>query len=761
MTPSGSTTETPLHQRITEVTQRYWGFNTLRPLQAEAIQAGLEHRDSLVVMPTGGGKSLCYQVPPIVADRIDIVISPLISLMKDQVDGLRSNGYPAAALHSGLSGDERVAVLNGLKREEFCLLFVSPERLIGGGFLEVVQHMNVKAFAIDEAHCISHWGHDFRPEYRQMAQLKNRFPGASVHAFTATATPRVQLDIVQQLGLINPNVLVGRFDRPNLTFRIEPRVDLHAQIIEVIRRHPKEACIVYCITRKDTESIATVLKANGINAAHYHAGLGRDERRHTQEAFAQEELDVVVATVAFGMGIDRSNVRCVIHAAMPKTVEHYQQETGRAGRDGLEAECVLLYSAADYLRWMRLIERGAEESHEPEEIIKAHMELLEHINGLCTTLACRHKALSNYFGQEYQPPEADPPKSDPLKSNSPDSGIRGCGACDVCLDEIEAMPDSKVIAQKILSCVARLDHSFGIGYVVQVLRGAKTKQVIDWKHDQLSVHGLLKEFDEKVLTNLIYQLINQGLLHRTSDDRPVIMLNDESVGVLKGRVEVKFIEPRAVAPVKTKTEAISWEGVDKGLFEHLRELRKAIAHEREVPAYVVFGDKTLRSMAMLRPGDLHALKRVHGVGEKKLADLGPRFIESITRYCAANDLEVDEPGPPPNDDIIRPKPQRKTNPQRGMAFGMFEKGASVTQVANMISRAESTTLKYLEQFIEERKPEDISEWVDDGLYAKIAEAFDEVGMNLLKPIRQRVGEDVSYEHIKLVGAHIRMRSEQE
>ncbi len=359
--PSGSANA----DGVLDVVRRYWGYTSLRPLQEQAIAAGVEQRDSLVVLPTGGGKSLCYQVPPVLANRTDVVVSPLISLMKDQVDGLRACGYPAAALNSGMTDAERRQTLDAMRAGTLRLLFVAPERLMNDGFLSGLGRMEVRSFAIDEAHCISHWGHDFRPEYRRLAELKKHFPHASVHAYTATATERVRRDIVQQLGLVDPAMLVGTFDRPNLTYRVVDRVDGNQQVLEAIRRHASEAVIVYCISRKDTEALASFLQASDVRAAFYHAGMNPDERRRTQDEFSKERLDVIVATVAFGMGIDRSNVRCVIHAAMPKSVEHYQQETGRAGRDGLEAECLMLYSFADFARWKSLLTRSAEETQSP------------------------------------------------------------------------------------------------------------------------------------------------------------------------------------------------------------------------------------------------------------------------------------------------------------------------------------------------------------------------------------------------------------
>src|SRR5438876_719012 len=462
---------------ILATVRRYWGFDTLRPLQEAAIRAGLEQCDSLVVMPTGGGKSLCYQVPPELAQRTDIVVSPLISLMKDQVDGLRECGYPAAAIYSGMPPDDVQKTERDIAAGRYRLVFVAPERLRTPRFLQLIERLQVRPFAIDQAHCISHWGHDFRPEYRQLAELKTRFPNASVHAYTATATERVRADIIEQLRLQDPSVLVGAFDRPNLVYRIVPRVDAEAQALEVLRRHPGEAAIVYCISRKDAESMAESLRDEGLRAACYHAGMDADERRKTQDAFAAEEIDVVAATVAFGMGIDRSDVRSVIHAAMPKSIEHYQQETGRAGRDGLEAECVLLYSAADAMRWESLIEKSAAEAAAAPEIIAASRNLLDQMRRFCTGVHCRHRMLSEYFGQAFSNPE--------------------CDACDVCLNEIEGVADATVTAQKILSCVARTGQRFGAEHVVDVLLGANTERVRRWRHDQVKTYGLMKGADRK------------------------------------------------------------------------------------------------------------------------------------------------------------------------------------------------------------------------------------------------------------------------
>jgi ATP-dependent DNA helicase RecQ len=600
--------------------RRYWGYTELRPLQEQAIKAGLEQRDSLVVMPTGGGKSLCYQVPPELAQRTDIVVSPLISLMKDQVDGLRECGYPAAALYSGMTPEELRRTEEQMLEGRFRLVFVAPERLLTPRFLQLVERLEIRAFAIDEAHCISHWGHDFRPEYRQFASLKKRFPQASVHAYTATATERVRADIAAQLRLRDPAILVGTFDRPNLVYRIVPRIDPRAQVLEVLQRHRRQAAIVYCISRKDTESMASFLQANRLRAAFYHAGMEADERRRTQDEFAAEDLDVVAATVAIGMGIDRSDVRCVIHAAMPKSIEHYQQETGRAGRDGLEAECVLLYSAADVLRWESLIEKSAGDAEAAPEIIAASRQLLDHVRRLCSGVHCRHRKLSEYFGQEYLKPT--------------------CEACDVCLNEVEGLADATVTAQKILSCVARAGEHFGAEHIVDVLLGASTDRIRRWHHEELSTYGLMKGTARPALTNMLYQLIDDGLLERTTDERPVLRLTDASREVLRGNRSVQLLQPKTKVK-KTRFDEKSWESVDAGLFETLRNLRRQLADERRVPAYVLFSDATLRDMARVRPGSPNALLGIRGVGERKLADLGERFLEIIETYCRENRLPLD------------------------------------------------------------------------------------------------------------------------
>lgn len=598
-------TESQLDVGTAEEIRRIWGFEALRPLQAEAIEAGVAQRDSLLVMPTGGGKSLCYQVPPLVAarrgeTRIDVCVSPLIALMKDQVDGLREAGYPAAALHSGMTPGEKDAARAAVRNGDVRLLFVSPERLLAPGFDGWLGSVGVRAVAIDEAHCISQWGHDFRPEYRQLSRIREVLPGISLHACTATATPRVREDIAQQLQLRDPLVLVGSFDRPNLIYRIEPRIAGRNQLLEVLSRHRSEAVIVYCISRKETESLAEFLKEQRFSAACYHAGMPSEQRHRVQEAFANEQLDVVVATVAFGMGIDRSNVRCVVHMGMPKSLEHYQQETGRAGRDDLESECVLFYSYADVVKWRTI---GEGES----------TEQLDAMARFCGAAVCRHRWIVEHFGQEFDKPS--------------------CGACDVCLGEVRTAPDSTTVARKLLSAVVRTGQRYGAGYLADVVRGADTEEVRRRGHSALPTYGALREHDRSTLTNYVFQLVELGLLERTDGEQPVMVLTAEGREALKGDTPVPLRLPPKGRSRKHASRASGVEGlhqVDPALFDALRMLRKQIAAERKIPPYLVFSDATLREIATVKPTTLQAFRSIKGVGDKKLAEFGAAFIDHFT-----------------------------------------------------------------------------------------------------------------------------------
>jgi ATP-dependent DNA helicase RecQ len=596
-----------------QVLQQVFGYRAFRGPQEAIVRHVLAGGSGLVLMPTGGGKSLCYQVPALCLPGLTLVVSPLIALMQDQVAALQQAGVAAAALHSALDGDQASAIWSQLQQRSLKLLYVSPERLLAGDLLERLGPQ-VSLFAIDEAHCLSQWGHDFRPEYRQLALLRDRFPAASIHAFTATATPRVRDDIARQLALRDPATLIGTFDRPNLVYRVVPRADRVAQVLKILGRHRGEASIVYCISRKETERLAARLAAEGLLARPYHAGLDARQRHATQEAFASETIDVVVATVAFGMGIDRSDVRLVLHTSLPKSLEAYQQETGRAGRDGLAAECVLLYSSADVFSWESLVRKSAAESEldaeEQEKLCAGQVEHLHAMRRYAQAARCRHAALSEYFGQAY-----------PATS---------CGACDVCLGETNSLPDATVTAQKILSCVARVGERFGVRHVCEVLRGAKTEAVARYGHDRLSTFGLLASLEQRTAENLVHQLLDQELLSRTPGDRPVVTLNPRSWEVLRGTREVVLLEPRAGKARTTQADADDWQGVDRDLFERLRKWRRRVAEARGKPAWTILDDKALRVIARDKPSSPAALLRCKGIGDKRLADFGTAILDIVS-----------------------------------------------------------------------------------------------------------------------------------
>jgi ATP-dependent DNA helicase RecQ len=720
------------------VIQRHWGFHSLRPLQEPAMRAVLDGRDSLVVMPTGGGKSLCYQAPAMVRGETTVVVSPLISLMKDQVDSLQACGVPAIQIDSSQSSAERYAYEEDIRQGAVRLVFVSPERLVLTDFYKVLQEAGVRSFAIDEAHCISHWGHDFRPEYRQLSRLREFFPGASVHGYTATATERVRDDIVKQLNLQNPEVLVGNFDRPNLVYRVVPRRDLFKQVREVLDRHRGEAGIVYCIRRRDVDDLADALISSGVKALPYHAGMEPDRRRQVQDDFAAERCDLIVATVAFGMGIDRSNIRFVLHTAMPKSVEHYQQETGRAGRDALEAECVLLYSGQDVMSWKSIMAKSAAEAGTGPDYLASVMQHLDHMDRYARGAVCRHKSLVQYFGQTYEP--------------------ASCRACDLCLSETENVPDAQVTAQKILSCVARVKESFGINHVVGILRGENSENVRKRGHDQLSTFGLLKDQGKAEVRDWIYQLLGQGVLLQVGDEYPLLKLNDASWEVMKGKRPVRLVRMARQAPEEkrapTHVETVSWEGVDRELFDALRSLRKQVADERQVPAYIILTDATLRELARVRPSSLDRMRLISGIGDAKLREFGDRFLRIIDETCASRGLERDRAQAPPTNRPDMPRNPVRPTLQREQAFQLFRKDTVIEDVMHQTGKARSTVNDYLCQFIHEERPGSIATWVSQETYDRVAAVARQVGKERLKPIYLALEERVPYDEIRLVLAHM-------
>jgi len=601
-------TVAPPRARVLEELRRTFGYDSFRPLQAEIVDAVLTGRDVFVLMPTGGGKSLCYQLPALLMDGTAVVVSPLIALMKDQVDKLQAMGAPATFVNSSLDGAEVRARLAAVARREVKLLYVAPERLVLPRFLDLLHRTRISFFAVDEAHCISEWGHDFRPEYRELRQLRELFPDAHIAAFTATATARVQADIVQQLGLDGAATFRGSFNRENLFYQVVPKQSPYEQLRAYVRARAHASGIVYCQSRATCESVADRLSSEGFSATAYHAGLDADERRRRQEAFVRDDVRIVVATIAFGMGIDKPDVRFVIHYDLPKNLEGYYQESGRAGRDGEPSECVLFYSYADAAKHEHFI---AERPPREQAIAKAQ---LRSMLDWAQSPTCRRRALLAYFDEEL----ADPPEH----------------CCDVCREPVELM-DWTVPAQMFLSCVKRTGERFGAGHVVDVLRGAQTEKVRRFGHERLSTYGIGADRPTAEWQHLARELLRDGYVRQSPEEYNALKITPKGMGALVGRASVMLTRPRPLAPGSRAAKQAANADVDNPrLFERLRALRKQLADERGYPPYVVFHDAVLRDMARLKPTSHAALKRISGVGERKAADYGDAFIAEIEAFEA-------------------------------------------------------------------------------------------------------------------------------
>ena len=701
--------------------KQYWGYDEFLPLQERAIESVLSGRDSIVVLPTGGGKSICFQAPAVSLPGMAIVVSPLISLMKDQIDSLTECGVPAARIDSSQSARERDGVIERVIRRELKLLYIAPERFAADGFINFLRRVDISLIAIDEAHCVSMWGHDFRPEYRRLGRLKEVLPGVSVHAYTATATEHVRRDMALQLHLVDPEVLIGSFDRPNLVYRVKRRSNTMQEVCSVLDRHRNESVIIYCIRRTDVDDLCAKLIRKGYRAVPYHAGMNADDRKAAQDAFISEEVEIIVATVAFGMGIDKSNVRAVIHTGMPKSLEHYQQESGRAGRDGLEAECSLFWSGGDYGIWKSILANT-----ESQQAAGIALTKLNAMYDYCTGLACRHRALVNYFGQD-------------LKGTN-------CGACDVCLGEIGSMDGALEIAQKILSCVVRLHERFGADYTAAVLSGSRDKRILERKHDSLSTYGLLSELPKNTTRDWIEQLVGQGYLEKTGEFN-VLHVTEGGWHVLHGEEVPTLLKPADKHVRASRVAVDSWEGVDHGLFEALRGLRRELALKRNVPAYVVFSDAALRGMARLRPSTPDALLRVSGVGSAKAEQYGDLFLGAIGKHCREHSLSMDVSLP---QRASARKARRSTlNMARQTAYGLFARGVSVEEVASAVERAPSTIIEYLVSYIVKEGLTDASPWVDERTSARIIAAAASLETDLVGPIYRALGGEVTYDSIKI------------
>lgn len=695
--------------------KRYYGYDSFRPLQAEVIQAIYQKKDVLLLMPTGGGKSVCFQIPAVTMEGTCIVVSPLISLMKDQVEALRANGIRAAFLNSSLTYPEQQQVENDLFNGRLDLLYTSPEKMASQEFLPLLRSAKVCLFAIDEAHCISAWGHDFRPEYRQLRFLKNTFPQIPVIALTATADKLTRKDIIVQAELRNPDVFIASFDRPNLGLEVRPGRKRIEQILEFIEKRPNQPGIVYCLARKTTEMLAEKLRENGINAAAYHAGLDDRSRPKVQEDFINDRTMVICATIAFGMGIDKGNVRWVIHYNLPKNIEGYYQEIGRAGRDGADADTLLFYSAGDLVTLREFITEGSSQHREIQ------LAKLERMHQYATSLICRRKILLNYFNETM---------------------LENCGNCDVCKNPPQQF-DGTVIAQKALSAVSRLNEQVGTGMLVDVLRGSKSYNLLANGYDKIKTYGAGKDIKQEDWFFYLEQLLNQGLLEIAYDDHSKVRLTEASKTVLFGGQKIELV--RAEVQQKRKEEAdaktsvrtkrtTERQRVRDELFEHLRELRLDLARKNGVPPYIIFSDATLEEMAAERPSTETDLSRVSGVGEQKLREYGRYFLDGIQEFLLAK-----------KDEGIR-----ITGSTYLETFRLYKQGSSVEEIAAQRSISPLTVISHLAYLYEKGENINIWAYLSKVEAQRVAELLHSLEPPFkLQEVYASLNEEVPYEKIRM------------
>ena len=726
-----------ISQDIQQILKTRFGYDGFRPLQEEVIRTALDGRDCFALMPTGAGKSICYQLPAIAMRGLAIVVSPLIALMKDQVDALRSNGVNAAFLNSAQSWDEQNAVRKSAFEKRLDLLYVAPERIPQAAFRHFLEAVDVSLIAVDEAHCISEWGHEFRPEYRNLKTLRALKPAAPVMALTATATERARADIVAQLELREPRVFVAGFDRPNLRYSVLPDRNRNEFLDGWLRAHPNESAIIYRSSRAGADETAERLAGMGVSALPYHAGLDEGTRTRNQEKFVRDEARVIAATVAFGMGIDKPNARLVMHYEMPSSVERYYQESGRAGRDGLEAECVMFYGPREREREAYFIERmdgGA---------LRAAAERnLDAITAYCQTAGCRREALLAHFGERY------------------DAGEGGCGNCDNCLADTF---DATVIAQKILSAVIRTGGRYGATYIAQVLRGSDSAQIRQRGHESLSVFGIVDDFSEAAIKELAASMSARGML-AVGSDYPTLSATAKGREFLRLRESVHLPVPTRSAPPRraSTSESDPMSDYDAALFEKLRALRSRLASERGVPPYVVFGDRTLREMCHNFPQSPESLMAINGVGQRKLEDYGAAFLEAVTEYARENSIADKTPSAGAVPLTAAPRaaePRRRPTRRYEKTLPLADLGLPVAEIAERLGLRETTVAGHVEDMIETDALRDPSPYLPErGRLERIIAAIETVGDARLKPIYLHLDEAFDYEEIRFARAHFRARN---
>jgi ATP-dependent DNA helicase RecQ len=703
-----------------QILQHQFGYSKFRHSQKEIIDHVMSGKDSFVLMPTGGGKSLCYQIPALAMAGVTIVVSPLIALMKDQVDALRVGGISAAFLNSTQSADEQRYIANELRNGGLKMLYVAPERMFSneGRFLEYLKECNVSLFAIDEAHCISQWGHDFRPEYRQLAQLKEHFPKTPIIALTATADAQTRDDILDKLNLNRPRTFVSSFNRANIYYYIERKKNYYERLVEYLRQHENDCGIIYCLSRAGTEELAEKLRKDGFLAKPYNAGLDQATRQKHQEEFLRDDIRIIVATVAFGMGINKSNVRFVVHVDLPKNIEGYYQETGRAGRDGLPSEAILFYSAGDVMK----LRKFAEVDGNPEQT-KIMIGKLNKMQSLCEIRTCRRKFLLNYFGE---------------------TAPNQCGSCDVCLSDYEKT-DATIEAQKVLSAVYRLQENYGSQYVVDFLKGSQSEKIKS-EHKELKTYGVGADLPRERWLDYIKDMVQLGFLKQSEGQYPVLQLTDASRKVLKGEEKVWLVQAatRKEEAKHEPKEAISYE---KPLFERLKNVRKTLADKENVAGYQILSDATLIEMAAYLPQTEPSLRRISGIGDVKLALYGSHFLNEILHYCQENRLSSRIENKSQKRE--RKPSEEKINDTKQASFQLFRQGHSVTEIGQMRNLQTSTIESHLAYFIMTGEME-VTEVVPKHKIPAIEKAIAQVGDLTLSPIKEVLGNEYSYGEIRAV-----------
>ncbi len=719
--------ELKMIRQAEDILEKVFGYGEFRPLQKEIIANLLQRRDTLVIMPTGGGKSLCYQIPALLFEGLTVVVSPLISLMKDQVEQLGEFGVGAAVLNSTLSPVEYQRNIVRIRDNEAKLLYLAPETLLMARTLDMLTSLRVDCLTIDEAHCISEWGHDFRPEYRQLAEVRKQFPKAVCAALTATATPRVQEDIKSCLNFEASNTFIDSFDRKNLFLQIVPKSNPAQQTIQFLKKFPDQSGIVYCLSRKQVDELAATLETSGYSVKPYHAGLPDRERRRNQELFIRDDVQIMVATVAFGMGINKPNIRFILHHDLPMNIEGYYQQIGRSGRDGLPAHCLLLFGYGDIQKLKYFIGRKSEQE---QRVANIHLNALV---GFAESDECRRIPLLKYFGEQ--------------------AAAAACGTCDNCTTEKQSPDDITIPVQKFLSCVRRTDERFGAGHVIDVLRGSQNQKVLQFRHDKLSTYGIGKEITKKEWFSLSRQCLQKGFLNQDMEYGG-LQLTEDAWEVMRGNMSVQGRlreERNAIVPSENVRA-----NYDQSLFGELRILRKSLADEMDIPPYAVFPDKTLMGMATFFPQTKEALLQLHGVGQVKLEKYGRVFLNHIQGYCAINDLEESPKLPGKGE---KSEPAERKRPRHLVVADQFNLGKSAALLAEEYEVKLATIVNHLYKALVQGYPLDADgnlpdlECLSDEQKDDVFKAFDQHGTARLNPVSEALNQDISYDDLCSLRLH--------